>query len=107
VCGKEGSEDRTLGGYIRHHPSRSSEHGGSFSFLKVHSVMRGASFCETSRFLSTSRNGVRCLGYKDVVMSPLATILEQDQVYFPDGCLRLKVDLWFPEKDPCDDKDEV
>jgi len=41
------------------------------------------------------------------VKTPLATILEQHQVYFPDGYLCLKVDLWFRERNPRDDDDEV
>jgi len=112
VSKEEDSEDHTLAGFMELQSSPSSKEAGEFTF--VSSVMQGASFCETHRgHLSLCKDLAR--GYNDIVGVPLATMLKQDQVYFPDGHLHLKMDLWCLEEDsddesssrPSDDEEEV
>jgi len=42
-------------------------------------------------------------GCADVLRTPWPRVLEQGEVFFPQGVLELKADVWFEDKDPCDE----
>lgn len=57
--------------------------------------------CLTRTFTFTSWNDN--WGCADVLNTPWSQVLEQTEVFFPQGVLELKADVWFEDKDPCED----
>lgn len=96
----------TLGTYVKHLQDASPARESDFTIKKKCAVMRGSCFAKACEGSSTYSKSNDSWGWANVLGVPWSKVLEDEQAFFPDGCLVLKMDVWFEDKGPRDDESD-